>query len=100
MPRGNSLRDSNFGEAILPVGRLCLLQSGQKSCPALLLTHSPGRGDCDMAKVRPIPEGYHALTPHLVVRGAAQAIEFYKKAFGAVEVRRSPMPDGKTLMHA
>jgi uncharacterized glyoxalase superfamily protein PhnB len=53
-----------------------------------------------MAKVRPIPEGHHALTPHIVVRGAAQAIEFYKKAFGAVEISRAPMPDGKTLMHA
>jgi uncharacterized glyoxalase superfamily protein PhnB len=53
-----------------------------------------------MAKVKPIPEGYHTLTPHIVVRGAVQAIEFYKKAFGAVEIRRSPMPDGKTLMHA
>jgi PhnB protein len=53
-----------------------------------------------MAKVKPIPEGYHALTPHIVVRGAAEAIEFYKKAFGAVELRRSAMPDGKTLMHA
>jgi uncharacterized glyoxalase superfamily protein PhnB len=53
-----------------------------------------------MAKVPPIPEGYHTLTPHIVVRGAAQAIEFYKKAFGAVELRRAAMPDGKTLMHA
>ncbi len=35
-----------------------------------------------------------------MVRGAAQAIEFYKKAFGAVELGRAPMPDGKTLMHA
>ena len=53
-----------------------------------------------MAKVKPIPEGLHTITPHLVVRGAAQAIEFYKKAFGAVEIGRAPMPDGKTLMHA
>jgi uncharacterized glyoxalase superfamily protein PhnB len=53
-----------------------------------------------MAKAKPIPEGHHTLTPHIVVRGAAQAIEFYKKAFGAVEIRRAPMPDGKTLMHA
>ena len=53
-----------------------------------------------MAKVKPIPEGLHSITAHLVVRGAAQAIEFYKKAFGAVEVSRAPMPDGKTLMHA
>jgi PhnB protein len=53
-----------------------------------------------MATLKPVPEGYHSLTPHIVVRGAAEAIEFYKKAFGAVELRRSPMPDGKTLMHA
>ena len=52
-----------------------------------------------MAKVKPIPEGLHSITAHLVVRGAAKAIDFYKKAFGAVEVSRAPMPDGK-LMHA
>ena len=48
-----------------------------------------------MAKAKPIPEGFHSLTPHLVVKGASEAIDFYKKAFGAVEIRRSPMPDGK-----
>jgi uncharacterized glyoxalase superfamily protein PhnB len=53
-----------------------------------------------MAKVKPIPEGQHAVTPHLVVRGAAQAIEFYKKAFGAREKVRMPGPDGKSIMHA
>jgi PhnB protein len=47
-----------------------------------------------------IPEGHHSLVPHLAVRGAAQAIEFYKKAFGAKELRRAPGPDGKTLLHA
>jgi uncharacterized glyoxalase superfamily protein PhnB len=53
-----------------------------------------------MAKtVKRVPEGYHTLTPHLTVHGAAQAIEFYKKAFGAKELRRSPGPGGK-LMHA
>ena len=49
---------------------------------------------------KPIPEGYHAVTPTLTVRGAADAIEFYKKAFGAQEVMRFPGPDGKTIMHA
>lgn len=49
--------------------------------------------------VKPIPDGYHTVTPHLVVRGAADAVEFYKKAFGAEEVFRMPMPDGK-LAHA
>ena len=47
----------------------------------------------------PAPEGMHAITPHLVCAGAAQAIEFYKKAFGAVEIARLPGPDGK-LIHA
>jgi uncharacterized glyoxalase superfamily protein PhnB len=45
-----------------------------------------------------VPEGYHTVTPHLTIRGAAEAIEFYKKALGAREIRRSPGPDGK-LMH-
>ncbi len=45
--------------------------------------------------VKPIPEGYHAVTPHLIVRGAADAIDFYQKAFGAVELLRMPSPDGK-----
>ena len=49
--------------------------------------------------VRPIPQGFHTVTPGLVVRGAAQAIEFYKKALGAQEVTRMPGPDGK-IMHA
>jgi PhnB protein len=42
-----------------------------------------------------IPEGYHTATPYLVVRNAAQAIEFYKKAFKAEELMRFAMPDGK-----
>jgi uncharacterized glyoxalase superfamily protein PhnB len=49
--------------------------------------------------VKPIPTGMHALTPHLVCAGAADAIGFYKQAFGAVEQSRMPGPDGK-LMHA
>jgi uncharacterized glyoxalase superfamily protein PhnB len=51
-----------------------------------------------MAQVKHIPEGMHSVTPHLVCAGAADAIEFYKKAFGATEVGRMPGPDGK-LMH-
>ena len=45
--------------------------------------------------VNPIPEGYHSVTPYLIIRGAADAIEFYKKAFGAIELFRFPGPDGK-----
>ena len=45
--------------------------------------------------VKPIPDGYHSVTPYLTIEGAAEAIEFYKKAFGAVELFRMAMPDGK-----
>ena len=45
--------------------------------------------------VKSIPEGYHTVTPYLIINGAADAIEFYKKAFGATELFRFPAPDGK-----
>lgn len=45
--------------------------------------------------VKPIPEGYHSVTPYLVVRGASAALEFYKQAFGAQEQLRIDGPDGK-----
>jgi uncharacterized glyoxalase superfamily protein PhnB len=48
---------------------------------------------------KPIPEGYHTLTPFLIVRNAARAIEFYKQAFGAQERGVAKGPDGK-VMHA
>ena len=50
-------------------------------------------------RVPHMPKGYHAVTPYLSIRGAAKAIEFYKKAFGAKEVMRMPGPEGK-LGHA
>ncbi len=53
-----------------------------------------------MGKVSPIPKGYHTVTPGLAVRNAAQAIEFYKKAFGAREKMRMYGPDGNSVMHA
>ena len=49
---------------------------------------------------KPIPDGFHSLTPHIVVTDGAQAIELYKKAFGAQELSRFMTPDGKTVMHA
>lgn len=51
-------------------------------------------------KVDPIPKGYHTVTPGLAVRDAAQAIDFYKRAFGAKEKMRMPGPDGRTIMHS
>ena len=50
-------------------------------------------------KVKPIPDGYHAVTPYLSVAGASGAIDFYKKAFGAREVMRMPGLNG-TVGHA
>jgi PhnB protein len=47
------------------------------------------------SNVKPIPEGYHSVTPYLILSGAANAIEFYKTAFGAAEVMRMPAPGGK-----
>jgi len=53
-----------------------------------------------MAKAKPIPDGYRTITPYITVRGAAEAIDFYKRAFGAEEKERMPGPDGKSVMHA
>lgn len=52
-----------------------------------------------MSSVKPVPDGYHSVTPHLAIRGAAAAIEFYAKAFGAEELFRMPGPGG-IVMHA
>ncbi len=50
--------------------------------------------------VKPIPDGFHSITPHLTIRDASAAIEFYKRAFDAQELMRMPWPDGKAIMHA
>ncbi len=52
-----------------------------------------------MSDVKHVPDGMHTLTPHLVCAGAADAMAFYAKAFGAVELSRLPASDGR-LMHA
>jgi PhnB protein len=52
-----------------------------------------------MSNVKPVPDGMTPVTPYLIVRGAAAAIEFYTKAFGARERYRMPMPDG-SIAHA
>ena len=48
-----------------------------------------------MIKPKPIPDGYHTATPYLIIKDAAKAIEFYKKAFGAKEMMRMSQPDGR-----
>jgi uncharacterized glyoxalase superfamily protein PhnB len=50
--------------------------------------------------IQPIPPGHENLIPHLVCSPASDAIDFYKKAFGAVEIHRMMAPDGKRIMHA
>lgn len=45
--------------------------------------------------VKPIPEGYHSVTPYLIIKGATAAIDYYKKVFGATEIMRFPTPDGQ-----
>jgi PhnB protein len=47
------------------------------------------------SKVKPIPDGYHGIIPYISVKGAAAAIDFYKRGFGAVEMMRLVQPDGK-----
>ena len=50
-------------------------------------------------KVKPIPEGYEGATPYLIIKGAAKALDFYKKGFGATEIMRIPASGG-TVGHA
>lgn len=45
--------------------------------------------------VKPVPEGYHSITPYLIIKGAAKAIDYYKEVFGATEVMRMPDPSGR-----
>ena len=47
------------------------------------------------AKAKPIPEGYHTATSYLIIQGAAAALDYYKKAFGATELMRMAQPDGR-----
>lgn len=50
--------------------------------------------------VSPVPEGFRTVTPHLIIKEAGKAIDFYKKAFGAEEIMRIPGPGGQSVMHA
>jgi hypothetical protein len=91
----------------ISIGRVCLYIGGARMiaefqpgdprrCRSVQL---PEEKNMSSLPVKPIPEGMHSITPHLVCAGAADAIEFYKRAFGAVECSRMPGPGGK-LMHA
>lgn len=53
-----------------------------------------------MIKATPVPEDFHTITPHLIVRDAAQAVEFYTEALGAEELYRNLAPDGHSIVHS
>ena len=53
-----------------------------------------------MSAVKPIPDGFHAVSPHIIVRDVVKAIAFYKAAFGAEQVAVHHGPDGKSIIHA
>jgi PhnB protein len=70
------------------------------SIPIFWANPKPPELEATMAKsAQAIPQGYHTVTPSIVVAGAAKALDFYKKAFGAEELSRFPGPDG-SIMHA
>src|SRR5947209_14275161 len=71
----------------VPIGRASVLAA--RCCHA-----APETAFKEMVmSVKPVPEGYHSVTPYLIVDGAAAALEFYAKAFGAAELFRMPMGD-------
>ena len=87
----------------MPGGGECRFGAG--ASPAIIVPGKKGEVAMKAARkltvaVKPIPEGYHSITPMLTVRYAAQAIDFYRRAFGAEEIGRMHGPDGKTVMHA
>lgn len=84
------------------------VKAAKKAPPAKTKPAAPAKKAAPAAKpaarpaaaAAPSPAGRHSITPHLVVRGASHAIEFYRRAFGAKEVYRMPSPDGFGIMHA
>ena len=67
---------------------------GRKAKAPARAKSAPKKARRAKKKVSPIPRGYHTVTPHLVCRGAADAMAFYQKAFGAREIMRMSMPGG------
>jgi PhnB protein len=80
-----------------------VLQTGAPLAEGLAPFHlsqgSNSRSEGPMAVTKPIPEGYHTVTPYLILDRAAEAIAFYKEAFGATEIMRMEAPEGR-ISHA
>src|SRR5689334_22419222 len=72
---------------------------GKKAAPKAKAAYRLKAAGKAKPRKKGIPEGFATLTAHIVVEGAADAMDFYKRAFGAEEIGRAPMPDGKKLMH-
>jgi PhnB protein len=70
-------------------------------CPetGAISVHNSSHCEEHSMAVKPIPDGYHAVTPYLIVKGAAKAIDFYKTVFNATELLRMPGPEGR-VAHA
>jgi PhnB protein len=79
--------------------RVCVSDCNVVAAPAHSMKSTDLASSPSKSAVKPVPEGTHTITPYLVCAAAADAIEFYKKAFGATEEMRVPSPDGK-LLHA
>ena len=71
----------------------------KKAKKAKAKSKAKAKANVKAKKPKPIPEGYHTVTPYLVLQGAAGALDFYKRAFGAKELVRMPGPGGR-IMHA
>jgi PhnB protein len=72
---------------------------GNRGAPPTRVLHNRSEKEGFMA-VNPIPEGFHTITPHLSIEGAAKAIDFYKSAFDAKEIMRAPDPSGSKIWHS
>src|SRR5215216_4823347 len=85
---------------MLRAGTLGMWDScSRRTCDEYCLLSLQQRRPSMAPKVNPIPQGYHTVTPSLVVQEAAKALEIYRRAFGAEETLRMPGPGGR-IMHA
>jgi PhnB protein len=90
----HSLQDIAFQAqpaARIVVGRIAVTATAYNALAVLPFTPSK---EMIMA-TKAIPDGFHSVTPYLIIKGAAAAIDFYKRAFGATELMRMPSPDGR-----
>src|SRR5438270_9340523 len=71
----------------------CYLNKFRLVCFRMTNSFSTFSGSTHM--VKPVPDGFHTVTPHLVISGAAEALDWYKKAFGRTEITRKANPGGR-----